>query len=139
MDVNGEWAFVLVSDHIRKHLIGCTSRITTASHAIYCKSSRSSFSKIPCIVYGFKKASISRIASGSVQHSASMAGLGNNPVQIFATLRDLHWEFLRLWTGFELPSSCRALPCYAADLNRNILDFMRWSQIDLGVQDLNDI
>jgi hypothetical protein len=34
-----------------------------------------------------------------------MAGLGKNPVQGFATLPDLHWEFLRLWTGFELPSS----------------------------------
>jgi hypothetical protein len=27
----------------------------------------------------------------------------------------------------------------AADLNQNILDFMRWPQIDLGTQDLNDI
>jgi hypothetical protein len=68
-----------------------------------------------------------------------MAGLGNNPVQVFATGRDLHWEFLRLWTGFELPSSCRTLPCYAAHRNRNILDFMRWPQIDLGAQDLNGI
>ena len=68
-----------------------------------------------------------------------MAGLGNNLVQVLSTLPDLHWEFLRLWTGFELPSSWRALPCYGADLNRNILDFMRWSQIDLGAQDLNDI
>jgi hypothetical protein len=66
-----------------------------------------------------------------------MAGLGNNPVQGFATCRDLHWEFLRLWTGFELPSSWSALPCYGADLNRNILDFMRWPQIGLGAQDLN--
>jgi hypothetical protein len=33
-----------------------------------------------------------------------MAGLGDNPVQGFRTLRDLHWEFLRLWTGFELPT-----------------------------------
>jgi hypothetical protein len=49
------------------------------------------------------------------------------------------WEFLRLWTGFELPSSWRALPCYGADLNRNILDFMSWHQIDLGAQDLNGI
>ena len=39
-----------------------------------------------------------------------MAGLGDNPVQVFATCRDLHWEFLRLWTGFELPSSCVNLP-----------------------------
>jgi hypothetical protein len=68
-----------------------------------------------------------------------MAGLGNNPVQVFATLPDLHWEFLRLWTGFELPSSCITLPCYASNLNRNILDFMRWPQIDLGAQNLNDI
>ena len=68
-----------------------------------------------------------------------MAGPGNNPVQGFGTLPDLHWEFLRLWTGFELPSSWIALPGYGSDLNRNILDFMRWSQIDLGAQDLNGI
>ena len=68
-----------------------------------------------------------------------MAGLGNNLVQVFATLRDLHWEFLRLWTGFELPSSWVDLPGYGLNLNRNILDFMRWPQIDLGAQDLNDI
>jgi hypothetical protein len=51
--------------------------------------------------------------------------------------RDLHWEFLRLRTGFELPSSWFNLPCYGVNLNRNILDFMRWPQIDLGAQDLN--
>jgi hypothetical protein len=68
-----------------------------------------------------------------------MAGLGKNLVQVFSTLRDLHWEFLRLWAGFELPSSCINLPCYALNLNRNILDFMRWPQINLGAQDLNDI
>jgi hypothetical protein len=39
-----------------------------------------------------------------------MAGWGNNPVQVFRTLRDLHWEFLRLRTGFELPSSCAKVP-----------------------------
>jgi hypothetical protein len=69
-----------------------------------------------------------------------MAGLGNNLVQVFATGRDLHWEFLRLRTGFELPSSWWVnLPGYGSNLNRNILDFMRWPQIDLGAQDLNDI
>jgi hypothetical protein len=43
-----------------------------------------------------------------------MAGPGNNPVQFFSTGRANHWEFLRLWTGFELPSSWTALdlPCY---------------------------
>jgi hypothetical protein len=69
----------------------------------------------------------------------NMAGLGNDPVQVFSTLTDLHWEFLRLWTGFELSSSWTALPCYGAHRNRSGLDFMRWSQIDLGAQDLNDI
>jgi hypothetical protein len=68
-----------------------------------------------------------------------MAGPGVNPVQVFRTCRDLHWEFLRLWTGFELPSSCLNLPGYASNLNRNILDFMSWPQIDLGAQDFNDI
>jgi hypothetical protein len=68
-----------------------------------------------------------------------MAGLGNNPVQVYRTLRNLHWEFLRLWTGFELPSSWIKVPGYGLNLNRNILDFMRWPQIGLGAQDLNDI
>jgi hypothetical protein len=68
-----------------------------------------------------------------------MAGLGKKPVQVFATLPDLHWEFLRLWTGFELPSSCHTLPGYATHRNRNILDFMRWSDFCLGAQDLNGI
>jgi hypothetical protein len=45
-----------------------------------------------------------------VSNPGYMAGLGNNPVQVFRTGRDLHWEFLRLWTGFELPSSCVDLP-----------------------------
>jgi hypothetical protein len=40
----------------------------------------------------------------------SMAGPGVNPVQVFRTKLRLHWEFLRLWTGFELPSSCADLP-----------------------------
>jgi hypothetical protein len=68
-----------------------------------------------------------------------MAGLGNNLVQVFSTGLPLHWEFLRLRTGFELPSSCITLPDYASNRNRNILDFMRWPQIGLGAQDLNDI
>jgi hypothetical protein len=68
-----------------------------------------------------------------------MAGPGNNPVQVFATKLRLHWEFLRLWAGFGLSSSWSNLPCYGVNLNRNILDFMRWPQIDLGAQDLNDI
>ena len=68
-----------------------------------------------------------------------MAGYRITPVLVFWTLRDLNWEFLRLWTGFELSSSWTALPGYGPDLNRNILDFMRWPQIDLGAQDLNDI
>jgi hypothetical protein len=70
-----------------------------------------------------------------------MAGPAINPVQVFRTGRDLHWEFLRLRTGFELPSSWANLPGYGPNRNRNISDFcvMRWPQIDLGAQDLNDI
>jgi hypothetical protein len=68
-----------------------------------------------------------------------MAGLATNLVQVFRTGRDPHWEFLRLWTGFELPSSWVDLPAYGLNLNRNILDFMRWPHIGLGAQDLNDI
>ena len=55
-----------------------------------------------------------------------------NPVQVFRTLRDLHWEFLRLWTGFELPSSWRTPPAYGAHRNRN-----SFCVIDLGTQNLN--
>jgi hypothetical protein len=66
-----------------------------------------------------------------------MAGPGDNPVQGFATCRDLHWELLRLRTGFELPSSWLTLPAYGSNLNRIILDFMRWPHIDLGAQNLN--
>jgi hypothetical protein len=68
-----------------------------------------------------------------------MAGPSNDPVQVYRTGRANHWEFLRLWTGFELPSSWIALPDYGSNLNRNILDFMRWPQIGLGAQDFNDI
>jgi hypothetical protein len=68
-----------------------------------------------------------------------IAGPAINPVQVYRTLPGDVREFLRPWTGFELSSSWSALPCYGADLNRNILDFMRWPQIDLGAQDLNDI
>jgi hypothetical protein len=77
--------------------------------------------------------------SYEVLGTRGMAGPGNDPVQVYRTLPDLHWEFLRLWTGFELHSSWANLPGYGPNLNRNILDFMRWSQIDLGAQDLNDI
>jgi hypothetical protein len=66
-----------------------------------------------------------------------MAGPGVNPVQVFRTLRALHWEFLRLWTGFELPSSCVNPPCYASNRNRSGLDFMKWPHIGLGAQDLS--
>jgi hypothetical protein len=68
-----------------------------------------------------------------------MAGCRITPVLVFWTKSELHWEFLRLWTGFELPSSWNVLPCYGTNLNRNVLDFMRWPQIDLGAQDLNGI
>jgi hypothetical protein len=62
---------------------------------------------------------IGSIHSVEVVLVCSMAGPGNDPVQGFATLPDLYWEFLRLWTGFELPSSCHTLPCYATHRNRN--------------------
>jgi hypothetical protein len=68
-----------------------------------------------------------------------MAELGKDPVQGFRTGRANHWELLRLRTGFELSSSWVDLPGYGLNLNRNILDFMRWSDFDLGAQDLNDI
>jgi hypothetical protein len=68
-----------------------------------------------------------------------MAGPAINLVQVYRTGLLLHWVKFTFETGFELPSSCLTLPGYASNPNRNILDFMRWSQIDLGAQDLNDI
>ena len=67
-----------------------------------------------------------------------MAGLGDNPVQVFSTLRDLHWVKFTFETGFELPSSWTNLPGYGLNLNRNSLDFMRWSDFDHGAQDLKE-
>jgi hypothetical protein len=66
-----------------------------------------------------------------------MAGPGNDPVQGFRTKLRLHWEFLRLWAGFELPSSWADLPCYGLNRNRNSFCVTRWPYIDLGAQDLN--
>jgi hypothetical protein len=68
-----------------------------------------------------------------------MAGPATDLVQGFRTGRANHWEFLRLWTGFELPSSWHTLPAYGTNLDRNILDFMRWPHIGLGTQDINGI
>jgi hypothetical protein len=68
-----------------------------------------------------------------------MAGYRITPVLGFWTKRELNWVKFTFETGFELPSSCLNLPCYALNRNRNILDFMSWHQIDLGAQDLNDI
>jgi hypothetical protein len=65
------------------------------------------------------------MASYAMVYGLYMAGPGNDPVQVYRTGRENHWEFLRLWTGFELPSSWIALPDYGSNRNRNILDFMR--------------
>ena len=67
-----------------------------------------------------------------------MAGLAINPVQVFWTLRDFVWEFLRLRTGSELSSSWLNPPDYGLNMNRNSLDFMRWSDFDHGAQDLKE-
>jgi hypothetical protein len=68
-----------------------------------------------------------------------MAGYLITPVLVFWTGLLLHWVKFTFETGFELPSSWLNLPCYGLNLNRNILDFMRWPHIDLGAQDLNEI
>jgi hypothetical protein len=91
------------------------------------------------IAFEFEQKERDYLLWGCFRWSFAMAGPGNDPVQVYRTGRANHWEFLRLWTGFELPSSWSALPCYGADLDRNILDFMRWPHIGLGAQDLNDI
>ena len=61
-----------------------------------------------------------------------MAGYRITPVLVFWTGLPLYWVKFTFETGFELPSSCINLPCYALNLNRNILDFMRWPHIGLG-------
>jgi hypothetical protein len=68
-----------------------------------------------------------------------MAGYRITPVLVFWTKRELNWVKFTSETGFELPNSWANLPGYGPNLNRNILDFMSWHQIDLGAQDLNDI
>jgi hypothetical protein len=68
-----------------------------------------------------------------------MDGYRITPVLVFWTFRVRHWVKFTFETGFELPSSWVNLPCYGSNLNRNILDFMSWHQIDLGAQDLNGI
>jgi hypothetical protein len=68
-----------------------------------------------------------------------MAGYRITPVLIFWEKRELNWVKFTFETGFELPSSWANLPGYGPNLNRNILDFMSWHQIDLGAQDLNGI
>jgi hypothetical protein len=103
-------------------------------------NSISPFLVIPALS-GFALAGSSRFSAAIKDEKEQcvriMAGLGKKPVQVLSTGLPLHWEFLRLRTGFELPSSCRALPCYAADLNRNSFCVMRWPKIGLGAQDLN--
>jgi hypothetical protein len=54
-----------------------------------------------------------------------MAGPATNLVQGFRTGRAVYLEFLRLWTGFELPSSWSNLPCYGVNLNRDGFCVMR--------------
>jgi hypothetical protein len=54
-----------------------------------------------------------------------MAGPGKKPVQVYRTGRAVYWVKFTSETGFELPSSWPALPCYGPNLNRNILDFMK--------------
>ena len=56
---------------------------------------------------------------------SSMAGCRITPVLGFWEKRELNWVKFTSETGFELPSSCINLPCYALNLNRNILDFMK--------------
>jgi hypothetical protein len=73
------------------------------------------------------------------QSEWDMAGYRITPVLIFWTGLPLYWVKFTFEAGFELPSSWSALPCYGADLNRHILDCMRWPHIGLGAQDLNGI
>jgi hypothetical protein len=68
-----------------------------------------------------------------------MAGYRITPVLVFWTGLPLHWVKFTFEAGFKLPSSWLNLPAYGSNLNRNILDFMRWPHIDLGAQDLNGI
>jgi hypothetical protein len=86
---------------------------------------------------GARRGLLAKPKNRFIEANGFMAGLGNNPVQVLSTCRDLHWEFLRLRTGFELPSSWVNRPGYGSNRNRNSFCVMRWPHIDLGPQDLN--
>ena len=73
-----------------------------------------------------RDASIGLLSAFTQKERATiMAGYLITPVLVFWTGLLLHWVKFTFETGFELPSSCRTLPCYAAHRNRNILDFMK--------------
>jgi hypothetical protein len=73
------------------------------------------------------------------QISSTFAGYLKTLVLDNRTAYHGHFEFLRLETGFELPSSWINDSCYGLNQNRSGLIFMRWTHIDLGAQDLNGI
>jgi hypothetical protein len=55
----------------------------------------------------------------SLWAARDIAGLAINLVQVFRTLRDLHWEFLRLWS-FALQLMPRPPCCYPGMPQRRI-------------------
>jgi hypothetical protein len=67
----------------------------------------------------------------------NMAGCRITPVLVFWTGRAVYWVKFTFETGFELPRSWTALPCYGLDLNRNSFCVMRWPRIGLGAQNLS--
>jgi hypothetical protein len=71
--------------------------------------------------------------------SNSIAGYRKTLVLDNRTAYHGYFEFLRLETGFELSSSWLIDSCYGSLTNRSGLNFMRWTHIDLGAQDLNGI
>jgi hypothetical protein len=89
--------------------------------------------------YELRHGDLAPNCSGVHPGGLHIAGCRITPVLVFWTFRDLHWVKFTFETGFELSSSWINLPCCGLNLNRNILDFMRWPHIDLGAQDLNEI
>jgi hypothetical protein len=63
-------------------------------------------------------------------HHPAIAGLAINPVRVCWTLRVNHWEFLRLWTGFELSSSWLS-PSLAMAQRRIEVVFVLWDDLKL--------
>jgi hypothetical protein len=59
------------------------------------------------------------------QGCLAIAGYRISPVRLGHGLLGLHWEFLRLWTGFEQEIACLVFLCNASTTKRISFCFVR--------------